>query len=197
MKLIPGDERIYYSADCIQTDNAIDTTQYADEFLHSLTPPGMPPHRLALKIGAVVMLLRNVSICEGLCNGTRLIIRGLNDNSIEAEIMTGIYKGKRILLPRIQLTPSDVELPFILCRRQFPVRLAYSMTINKSQGQTFNKVGIYLGRPCFTHGQLYVAFSRAKTFKSVKIKVVPTSAQGSVDGKTYTPNVVFKQVISL
>ena len=87
-------------------------------FLHSLTPPGMPPHHLALKISAAVMLLWNVSIYEGLymCNGTRLMIRGLNNNSIDAEIMTGICKGKRILLPRIQLTPSDLELPFILCR---------------------------------------------------------------------------------
>ena len=76
----------------------------------------MPPHRLALKIGAVVILLRNVSIYKGLCNGTRLIIHGLNNNSINAEIMTGICMGKRILLPRIQLTPSDLELPFILCR---------------------------------------------------------------------------------
>ena len=97
--------------------------------------------------------------------------------------MTGICKGKRILLPRIHLTPSDLELPFILCRQQFPIRLAYSMTINKSPGQTFDKVGIYLQRPCFTHGQLYVAFSRARNFQSIKVKVVPTTKQGSVDGK--------------
>ena len=90
----------------------------------------------------------------------------LNNNSIEAEIITGINKGKRIL-PRIQLTPSVVDLPFTFCRRQFPVRLAYSTTINKSQGQTFDKAG---SRPCFTHGQLYVAFSRAQDFQGVKIQ---------------------------
>ena len=76
------------------------------------------------------------------------------------------------------------------------IRLAYSMTINKSQGQTFQKVGIYLRKPWFTHGQLYVAFSRVRTFRSVKIKVIQTEQQGVLDGKTYTQNVVFPQVIS-
>ena len=63
----------------------------------------------------------------------------------------------RVLIPRLQLAPSDTDMPFVLSRCQFPLRLAYSMTINKAQGLTFSKVGIDMQRPCFSRGQLYVA----------------------------------------
>ena len=71
----------------------------------------------------------------------------------------------------MKLTPSDINLPFILEHCQFPVRLAYSMTINKAQGQTFNKVGIDLPIPLFSHGQLYVASSRAKSLKDICMQI--------------------------
>ncbi|EFN60707.1 Uncharacterized ATP-dependent helicase YHR031C, partial [Camponotus floridanus] len=57
--------------------------------------------------------------------------------------------------------------PFIFKRRQFPIKLA--MTINKSQGQTFDKVGIDLRKDVFNHGQLYVVFSRVRTWQALKI----------------------------
>ena len=104
---------------------------------------------------------KNQDLKKGLCNGTRLVIRQLHNNIIDAEVLTGVAVGNRVLIPRLQLAPSDTGMPFTLCRRQFPLRLAYSMTINKAQGQTFEKVGLYLQRPYFSHGQLYVAFSRA------------------------------------
>ena len=117
------------------------------------------------------MLLRNLDLKAGLCNGTRMIVRRLFNNVIDTEIISGNGIGKRVLIPRIQLVPSDTGLPFQLCRRQFPLRLSYSMTINKAQGQTFDKVGIFLQKPCFAHGQLYVAFSRCRSFEDVKIQV--------------------------
>ena len=63
-------------------------------------------------------------------------------------------------------------------RIQFPVRLAFVMTINKAQGQTFNRVGIYLPHLVFSHGQLYVAFSRVSCFGNVRVKVEGTYGQG-------------------
>ena len=114
------------------------------------------------------MLLRNLNVHSGLCNGTRLIVKELHDNLIVAETIT---IKQTVLIPRIKLAPSDINLPFVLEHRQFPVRLAYSMTINKAQGQTFDKVGIYLPAPVFSHGQLYVALSRAKSFKDIYMQI--------------------------
>ena len=61
-------------------------------------------------------------------------------------------------------------MPFILRRRQFPIQLAFAMTINKSQGQTFEEVGLFLERDVFSHGQLYVALSRVKHPNQLTVK---------------------------
>jgi len=113
-------ERVYLSADeIIETD-------YSDlcpnEFLNSITPAGLPPHKLTLKEGAPVMLLRNINAVEGLLNGTRLSIEALGDRVITAKILTGRNKGTLTFIPRITLMPSDGTLPFVLRRRQFPIR---------------------------------------------------------------------------
>ncbi|KAF2365689.1 P-loop containing nucleoside triphosphate hydrolase [Trinorchestia longiramus] len=105
---------------------------------------------------------------KGLCNGTRLQVIQLHEHSIEASIISDSHAHNRVLIPRIKLNPSDANIPFVLRRTQFPVRLFYSMTINKAQGQTFDRVGMYLPKPCFTYGQLYVAFSRAKAMNNVR-----------------------------
>ena len=81
--------------------------------------------------------------------------------------------------------------------------LSCSATINKAQGQTFDKVGIYLPAPVFTHGQLYVAFSRAKSFSGVCVEVECTSTQGDIDvivngqqsQATVTQNIVYPEVL--
>ncbi len=120
--------------DDVECEDGDDVTNYLTEFLNSLTPPGMPPPKLNLKIDAIVMLLRNFDVNQGLCNGVRLIVRRLQNHTIDCEVATGSNKGNRVLIQRITLTPSDPFLPFKLRRHQFSIRLLFAMTINKSQG---------------------------------------------------------------
>ena len=194
---VSGDSCVYSSVDSIQ--NCLDEEEAANypvEFLNSLTPSGMPSHNLFLKEGAIVILLRNINTKQGLTNGTRLIIKRMYNLFLDAQILTGRAEGHRVFIPKMNLVPSDIDLPFSFCRVQFPLRLAYAMTINKSQGQTFDKVGIFLNKACFAHGQLYVAFSRARSHKDVYVKVIETPQQGKYRGRTYTKNVVLRQVLS-
>ena len=82
----------------------------------------------------------------------------VNANSEE---VTGSHRGSQVILPRINITTSEADLPFVMIRRQLPIRLAYAMTINKAQGQSLRRVGIYLRHPVFSHLQMYTAISRA------------------------------------
>ena len=90
----------------------------------------------------------------------RCIVTRLHANVIEATISCGPYKGVVILLPKIPLIPSDSELPFQFRRFQFSCKPCFSVSINKSQGQTFKAIGVELSVPCFTHGQVYMVTSR-------------------------------------
>jgi ATP-dependent DNA helicase PIF1 len=196
---IPGEKKEYYSADSAVTEPG-EENDMPLEFLNHLTPSGMPPHKLSLKEGAIIMLLRNMGPSRGLCNGTRLIIRKMHTHIIEAEILTGTSKGQIVFLPRIKMSPSDSSLPFSLERVQFPIRVSYCMTITKSQGQSFLYVGIYLPQPVFTHGQLYVAFSRAQRKNNVRVLISQTEKQGQLLKKTkrvFTKNVVFKEIFNM
>ena len=112
------------------------------------------------------MLLRNLD-APRLCNGTRLCVKCLKPHVIEATILTGSAKGEDIFIPRIPLQSDDMAFKFT--RLQFPVRLAFAMSINKAQGQSIKVAGIHLGTSCFSHGQLYVACSRVVTGKNLYI----------------------------
>lgn len=152
---IPGELVSYKSLDTVVEEENV--VHYPTEFLNSLELPGLPPHNLQLKVGVTIIMLRNINQPR-LCNGTRLAVKNLMPNVIEATILTGKFKGEDVLIPRIPMKPSD--MPFEFRRLQFPVRLAFAMTINKSQGQSFGVCGVYLKYQVFSHGQLYVACSR-------------------------------------
>ena len=152
----------------------------------------MPPHKLVLKVGAPVMLLRNMNGARGQANGTRLIVRGFGNFVIDAEIISGKNIGARVFIPRIPLIASDSGLPFQLRRYQFPLRPAFGMTINKSQGQTLDKIGIFLPKPMFGHGQLYVACSRVRSRDSLRIIGNGTYLDRD---EGYTRNVVYHEAL--
>ncbi|KAF5452910.1 hypothetical protein F2P56_027864 [Juglans regia] len=171
----PGEVHRYYSF-----DETIDASEQSvmEDFLNTLTPNELPPHELLLKKNCPIMLLRNINPSEGLCNGTRLICRSFDRNIIDAEIAVRHHIEKRVFIPRIPFLPNvDENSGFPFKRTQFAIRLSFAMTINKSQGQTLDYVGIYLPQPVFSHGQLYVALSRAKTASAVRILIRPVSTE--------------------
>lgn len=196
-----GEEVILTSSDTIKDDSQNLSMTYNMEYLNSINIPGLPPHILKLKIRAPVLLLRNLDPLAGLCNGTRLQIVSISRRLLYVCIKNGSRSGDFAWIPRIDLLSEP--MPFILSRRQFPIRLAFGMTINKSQGQSLGRVGILLRAPVFGHGQLYTAFSRAQKRDCIKIHIVDTpnvqgefkrNAEKRILAGTYTDNVVFKNI---
>ncbi|VDB85048.1 unnamed protein product [Peniophora sp. CBMAI 1063] len=161
------------------------------EFLRSMFSPGFPLGELQVKTGCPLILLRNIRASQGLCNGTRLILRRASTRVLEVQAIGADRDGDVALLPCIVMRPSetDEDVAFVLKRRQFPVRLAFAMTINKVQGQSVKYVGVDLRASVFSHGQLCVALSRATTPSAVRVLLGDTEQQTA-----RTPNVVYKQV---
>ena len=96
------------------------------------------------KKNRIVMLLRNLDPTNGHCDGTRYIFQHLYQHAIDAVIACGSHAGKRIVIPKIALIPSENVFSFHKKHKQLPLRSAFAMTYNKAQGQTLQKIGISL-----------------------------------------------------
>ena len=192
---VPGESREYRSFD--QIANSIEMPAdydllYPTEVLNSIVLNNYPQHYLLLKVSVPVVLLRNIDQAQGLCNGTRLMVRRLGDRIIEAKIMTGTHIGALVGIPRIVLNGTSPRWPFTLQRRQFPVRVCYAMTINKCQGQTLNQIGVYLREPVFTHRQLYVAISRVTSREGLTMVIEYEKGAATAD----TRNIVYREILN-
>uniref|UniRef100_A0A0L8GNA2 DNA helicase Pif1-like 2B domain-containing protein n=1 Tax=Octopus bimaculoides TaxID=37653 RepID=A0A0L8GNA2_OCTBM len=114
LNIIPEALKTYLSTDSVSCNNEEEVQNYPFEFINALTPSSLPPHRLNLKVGAIVMLLRNFSISQGLCNGTCMKAQRLHEHCVEASLVTGSNKSRTVLIPRIKLSSSDANIPFTL-----------------------------------------------------------------------------------
>ncbi|XP_048435427.1 uncharacterized protein LOC125475105 [Pyrus x bretschneideri] len=133
--IVPGESCTYLSFDSVSssTENLENLdVLYPMKFLNQLDLPGLPHHKLVLKVGTPMMLIKNLNQRAGLCNGTRLVVMQLNDRIIQAKIITGSNIGERVYISRIITESSQNKFPFTLRRQQFSLKICYAMTINKS-----------------------------------------------------------------
>ncbi|KAH1189293.1 ATP-dependent DNA helicase PIF1 [Glycine max] len=192
---IIGDHMEYLSSDSVDKSETNEDSYFQSittKFLNSLNTSGLPTHSIKLKIGSPIMLLRNLDQNQGLCNGIRLVVTKMTKHVIAAEIISGKNIDLAVYIPRMSMSPSQSPWPFKLLKRQFPIMLSYAMAINKSQGLLLSMVGLYLPKPVFTHGQLYVALLRVNSTKGLKI-LIHDDEQKSMNSTT---NVVFKECYS-
>ena len=159
---------------------------YPVEFLNRITQPGLSPHRLNLKSN----MAQNIDPANGLCNGTRLICRRLLPRLIEAEILTGKFKGNIVFLPRISLYTADsypVPAP-IPC--QDLLRNDHQQVARPNCEQT----RCLLADISVSHGQLYVALLRCKYQKSIYVAILGDEIPGHPG--LYTRNIVYRNSLT-
>ncbi|XP_076393345.1 uncharacterized protein LOC143265402 [Megachile rotundata] len=179
---MPGEYFTYTSTDSIVSDEPNLINRYPVEHLNTITLSGMPHHQIKLKVGCIVMFLRNLNTQIGLVNGVRLIVTKLFTNCIEARVLTGQAKNKTILVPRLDIRSGEgghAEYEFV--RRQLPVALAFAITINKAQ---------YLP----TANCTYMAISRATSSRQLKVLIThPQLPQ--TNNPHSTQNIMYKQLL--
>ena len=175
LDMMPGEAESLLSinsmVDEARANDGISGLNIPPKFLRTLDPSDLPPGDPKMKLGSPLILLWNLCPARGLCNGTRMILLWMSRWVLEVKLIGGEYNGQLALIPQITLSPTEGQtgIVFVLKRWQFPVHLAFVLMINRVQGQSVKHIGVDLRTPVFSHGQLYVALSRAivaKTFKS-------------------------------
>ena len=189
----PGDSQVFHSADYIPTSELSGEDDpllnYSVEYLNEINCSGMPLAKLELKVGCPIMILKNLDAAHGVCNGSRGVLTRCRNRVLEVELLTGSHAGERIFIPRVCNQPTDGQVAFKFTRRQFPIRICFAMTINKSQGQSVRHVGLNLTKPAFTHGQFYVAISRVTSVSNIKMIWVEKEREA------VSKNIVYREVL--
>ena len=124
---VPGNLKNSYSVDmCVEEE---DQARYDADILNNINPSGLPPHHLQLKKGAVIILIRNLSVKFGHCNGTRYIVQDISNRLIHArKLNRGV--NDIIIIPKIKLCSKDTDFHAVFSRKQFPVMLAFYLTFH-------------------------------------------------------------------
>ena len=173
----PASPSHFLSSDSLILDESNPNTAFATpEPLNEVNVSGVPPHELKLKSNTLAMLVRNLNFSAGLVNGQTCVLHAIYRNShvIQAELLTEQEPHPIVFIPRINFTAACGKRGISFSRAQFPLRTAYAMTINKSQGQTLSSIGLDLRSSAFAHGRLYVALSRAQNKSSIVCLLSPS-----------------------
>jgi hypothetical protein len=169
MDLIPADSTIHASTDTMV--DCRDPDAYPLDYVQSLQMHGAPPALLRMIVGARYMIIRNLDVQRGVCNGIMCCLLRVTEYWAEVRLISKHQEGRIVLLPRcvFSIGPDASGLPFTLLRRQYPLIPAYCLSVHKSQGQSLNQVGLYFTADVFAHGQLYTALSRANGWNYITV----------------------------
>lgn len=136
-------------------------------------------YRLELREKAQVMLIRN-DPDKRFVNGTLATVMALDEDTVTVRVEQDAGQATEFALPRMtwEITrytyvagsTEPIQSSVAGSFTQYPVRLAWAVTIHKSQGQTYDRVAVDLGRGAFEHGQTYVALSRCRTLGGLYLK---------------------------
>lgn len=147
---------------------------------------------LMLKEGAQVMLLRN-DPQKRFVNGSIALVIYLDHETVKLRLLGGDHEGEEIELDKTEWemlkyeydekSEKKLEARVIGTFKQYPVKMAWAITIHKSQGKTFDRVIIDLGRGAFEYGQSYVALSRCRTLDGIVLKRVLKFSDIMVDDR--------------
>ena len=193
LRKLTGNTHTYFSTDTELDPYGEPIEELPPEVLHSMNRSGLPAHKLEIKEGCLVMCLRNMTV-GNICNGTKMKVLNARQHVIECLVLTGRAKGTIVVLPRITLEDNSRVDAVRFRRKQFPIRLAYACSIDKSQGQSLAKAGLLCRTECFAHGQCYTGWSRPKGPEWFTIfQPDPHSIQ---PGETRMMNVVWPEVFS-
>jgi hypothetical protein len=206
-KLNPEHLHTLTSADIfdeVDDDKHIIRNMLSEDLLNDFNTNGVPRHIIRLKVNDICLVLRTMSRIDKLSTNTRVQIVNIRPTVIRVKTLADppVY----INLPRIRFR---FRLPyghsFYMSRTQFPLRLAYCMSYNKSQGQEFSKVLVDISGPSFSHGHTYVALSRIHHFKDIGFYCTPDQIQQDSDVPDEPPvpimpkitNVVYNDIKNL
>lgn len=147
---LEGEEKVFLSQDSESASKTLDMQTIA-------------PSKLVLKVGAQVMLLKNINVNAGLVNGARgVVVR------FEEGLPVVRFKNKKEYTAKSERWFVKNSNGTLLCRRQVPLNLAWAFSIHKSQGLTLDCVEMSLSK-IFEAGQAYVALSRAQSLDTLRV----------------------------
>jgi ATP-dependent DNA helicase PIF1 len=165
MRKLTGKEWTYDAEDIFEPLSRKTRREFYDDLLEELAPS-----QLTLKIGAQVMITWNLSVQDKLCNGTRGVVTALSESTVSLTTVD----GASVIIERIPFKIEDKWAK--VTRLQFPLAIAFAITIHKAQGSTLDFCVLDLGPDVFAAGQAYVALSRARGWDSLLVSRFSTEA---------------------
>lgn len=165
---LPGDMKTYLVDDIYNINNQWNHNVIKEDIV-KLNSGSLPPVELQLKIGVPLMLIHNITITLRLCNRTCIILLQMLLNCLEVHINDNHFNRNVHLLYYVKNSSRLDNFIYYIYQHQFPVHLAFIMTINKIQGQSLEYISVNLRKPVFSHDQLYIIILCATDVNHVSV----------------------------